>query len=100
MQVHNLSGPIRIEGKDGKPAMPGDLLAIEILDLGALEGDEVGICLPMCHGPGPLILLARCMVACVLAVLVSVRLLSFAVAGTPSGTLPRVPVAGQMPGLF
>eukprot|EP00891_Asterochloris_glomerata_P005680 jgi/Astpho2/5680/fgenesh1_pm.00079_%23_49_t len=41
-RVHNLSGPIRIEGKDGKPAMPGDLLAIEILDLGALEGDEWG----------------------------------------------------------
>lgn len=42
VQVHNLSGPIRCEDTEGKPAMPGDLLVVEILDLGALEGDEWG----------------------------------------------------------
>ena len=67
MQVHNLSGPIRIEGKDGKPAMPGDLLAIEILDLGALEGDEVRICLLMCRATnGHFIFVADAWVACTL----------------------------------
>jgi formamidase len=40
--VHNLSGPIRVEDTEGKPAMPGDLLVVEILDIGALEGDEWG----------------------------------------------------------
>ena len=35
--VHFLSGPIRVEG-----AKPGDLLKVELLDLGALPGDEWG----------------------------------------------------------
>ena len=41
-QVHNLSGPFRVEDSKGKPAMPGDLLVVEILDLGPLEGHEWG----------------------------------------------------------
>ena len=36
-QVHYLSGPIEVKG-----AKPGDLLKVEFLDLGCLEGDEVG----------------------------------------------------------
>ena len=40
--MHNLSGPIRVTDADGKPAMPGDILVVEICDLGALEGDEWG----------------------------------------------------------
>lgn len=36
-QVHYLSGPIEIEG-----AQPGDLLKVEFLNLGTLEGDEWG----------------------------------------------------------
>lgn len=36
-QVHYLSGPIACEG-----AEPGDILKVEILDIGALEGDEWG----------------------------------------------------------
>ncbi|KAL0040283.1 hypothetical protein WJX77_002258 [Trebouxia sp. C0004] len=40
--VHNLSGPFRVEDTKGKPAMPGDLLVVEILDLGPLEGHEWG----------------------------------------------------------
>lgn len=40
--VHHLSGPIAVNDKDGKPAMPGDLLVVEILNLGALSGDEWG----------------------------------------------------------
>ena len=42
VQVHNLSGPFRVEDTKGKPAMPGDLLVVEILDLGPLEGHEWG----------------------------------------------------------
>lgn len=42
MQVHNLSGPFRVEDKEGKPAMPGDLLVVEICDLGPLMGYEWG----------------------------------------------------------
>ena len=41
-QVHNLSGPIRVTDAEGKPAVPGDILVVEICDLGALEGDEWG----------------------------------------------------------
>ena len=41
-QVHNLSGPIEITDTQGEPAHPGDLLVVEILNLGALEGDEWG----------------------------------------------------------
>ena len=50
-KVHNLSGPIRISDNDGKPAMPGDLLVVEISNLGALQGDEwgfTGMCCAMC----------------------------------------------------
>ena len=36
-QVHYLSGPIAIEG-----AQPGDLLKVELSNLGCLEGDEWG----------------------------------------------------------
>lgn len=41
-QVHYLSGPIRCEDADGKPAMPGDLLKVELVELGPLPGDEWG----------------------------------------------------------
>ncbi|XVF15444.1 hypothetical protein REPUB_Repub09cG0153900 [Reevesia pubescens] len=40
--VHYLSGPIRVLDKDGIPAKPGDLLAVEICNLGPLPGDEWG----------------------------------------------------------
>ncbi|XP_027345211.1 uncharacterized protein LOC113857473 isoform X5 [Abrus precatorius] len=40
--VHYLSGPIRIVDNDGIPAQPGDLLAVEICNLGPLLGDEWG----------------------------------------------------------
>uniref|UniRef100_A0A803PED9 Formamidase n=1 Tax=Cannabis sativa TaxID=3483 RepID=A0A803PED9_CANSA len=40
--VHYLSGPIRIVDKDGIPAKPGDLLVVEICNLGPLPGDEWG----------------------------------------------------------
>ena len=42
LQVHNLSGPIHVTDAEGEPAMPGDILVVEICDLGALEGDEWG----------------------------------------------------------
>jgi acetamidase/formamidase len=41
-QVHNLSGPIRVTDTSGLPAMPGDLLMVEICNLGPLPGDEWG----------------------------------------------------------
>ncbi len=41
-QVHYLSGPIRVEDKEGKPAAPGDLLVVELCNLGPLPGDEWG----------------------------------------------------------
>lgn len=40
--VHHLSGPIAVKDKEGNLAQPGDLLVVEILDLGALPGDEWG----------------------------------------------------------
>ncbi|KAL0395823.1 UNVERIFIED_CONTAM: Formamidase [Sesamum calycinum] len=40
--VHYLSGPIRVVDTDGNPAKPGDLLAVEICNLGPLPGDEWG----------------------------------------------------------
>ncbi|PKI71295.1 hypothetical protein CRG98_008295 [Punica granatum] len=40
--VHYLSGPIRVHDSDGVPAKPGDLLAVEICNLGPLPGDEWG----------------------------------------------------------
>ncbi|XP_042961354.1 formamidase-like isoform X2 [Carya illinoinensis] len=40
--VHYLSGPIRVVGEDGIAAKPGDLLVVEILNLGPLPGDEWG----------------------------------------------------------
>ncbi|MDJ0592213.1 MAG: acetamidase/formamidase family protein [Pleurocapsa sp. MO_226.B13] len=36
-RVHVLSGPIRVEG-----AKPGDILVVDLLDIGALPGDEWG----------------------------------------------------------
>ncbi|XP_058765396.1 uncharacterized protein LOC131638865 isoform X1 [Vicia villosa] len=41
-QVHYLSGPIRVVDNEGLPALPGDLLAVEICNLGPLPGDEWG----------------------------------------------------------
>ncbi|KAL6587703.1 hypothetical protein OROMI_000681 [Orobanche minor] len=41
-RVHYLSGPIRVVGTDGKPAKPGDLLVVEICNLGPLPRDEWG----------------------------------------------------------
>lgn len=40
--VHNLSGPIRVTDTADQAAMPGDLLVVEILNLGPLPGDEWG----------------------------------------------------------
>lgn len=40
--MHNLSGPIAVTDTKGEPAHPGDLLVVEILNLGPLEGDEWG----------------------------------------------------------
>ncbi|KAJ4951476.1 hypothetical protein NE237_028308 [Protea cynaroides] len=40
--VHYLSGPIRVLDKDGMPAKAGDLLAVEICNLGPLPGSEWG----------------------------------------------------------
>jgi formamidase len=39
---HHLSGPIRVTDSAGVPAKPGDLLVVEICDLGPLPGDEWG----------------------------------------------------------
>ncbi|KAF8766232.1 hypothetical protein HU200_007739 [Digitaria exilis] len=41
-QAHYLSGPLRIVDSEGVPASPGDLLAVEICNLGPLPGDEWG----------------------------------------------------------
>ncbi|KAJ1698320.1 hypothetical protein LUZ63_006832 [Rhynchospora breviuscula] len=40
--THYLTGPLRVLDTDGKPAQPGDLLAVEICNLGPLPGDEWG----------------------------------------------------------
>ncbi|XP_008673058.1 acetamidase/Formamidase family protein isoform X1 [Zea mays] len=40
--AHYLSGPLRIVDSEGVPASPGDLLAVEICNLGPLPGDEWG----------------------------------------------------------
>ncbi|XP_020580045.1 uncharacterized protein LOC110024424 [Phalaenopsis equestris] len=40
--THYLSGPIRVSDEGGIPAKPGDLLAIEICDLGPLPGHDWG----------------------------------------------------------
>ncbi|KAI3747860.1 hypothetical protein L6452_10557 [Arctium lappa] len=40
--VHYLSGPIRVVDEEGIPAKAGDLLAVEICDLGPLPGEEWG----------------------------------------------------------
>lgn len=42
VQVHNLSGPVEVTDTKGEPAHPGDILVVEILNLGPLEGDEWG----------------------------------------------------------
>lgn len=41
-RVHHLSGPVRIEDQHGDPAHPGDLLVVEICDIGPLRGHEWG----------------------------------------------------------
>ncbi|EFJ09976.1 hypothetical protein SELMODRAFT_269462 [Selaginella moellendorffii] len=41
-RVHYLSGPIRVMDEAGKPAIPGDILVVEICNLGPLPGDEWG----------------------------------------------------------
>lgn len=45
--THYLSGPLRVTDKEGVPAKPGDLLAVEICNLGPLPGDEWGYCAVM-----------------------------------------------------
>ncbi|KAI8470333.1 MAG: formamidase [Monoraphidium minutum] len=40
--IHWLSGPIRVVDNEGEPAKPGDLLCVEICNLGPLPGDEWG----------------------------------------------------------
>ncbi|KAJ4914142.1 Acetamidase/Formamidase family protein [Raphanus sativus] len=40
--VHYLSGPIKVVDEDGVAAKPGDLLVVEICNLGPLPGDEWG----------------------------------------------------------
>ncbi len=42
LQVHNLSGPVAVTDASGEPAHPGDLLMVEICNLGPLPGDEWG----------------------------------------------------------
>ncbi|EME29332.1 formamidase [Galdieria sulphuraria] len=39
---HHLSGPFSVCDENGKPAKPGDLLVVELCDLGALPGHEWG----------------------------------------------------------
>ncbi|KAF3442999.1 hypothetical protein FNV43_RR16918 [Rhamnella rubrinervis] len=51
-QVHYLSGPIRILDKDGVPAKPGDLLTVEICNLGPLPRDEWGFTAMFDHENG------------------------------------------------
>ena len=41
-EVHYLSGPIAVHDAAGEAAHPGDLLCVEICDLGPLPGDEWG----------------------------------------------------------
>ncbi|KAJ7544564.1 hypothetical protein O6H91_09G082900 [Diphasiastrum complanatum] len=41
-RVHYLSGPIKVSDSAGVPAKPGDLLMVEICNLGPLPGDEWG----------------------------------------------------------
>lgn len=41
-RIHHLTGPIRIEDPSGTPAMPGDLLVVQICDIGPLKGHEWG----------------------------------------------------------
>lgn len=40
--THHLSGPIRVVDEEGVAAKAGDLLAVEICNLGPLPGDEWG----------------------------------------------------------
>ncbi|XP_072952238.1 uncharacterized protein [Typha angustifolia] len=40
--THYLSGPLRVSDSKGVPARPGDLLVVEICNLGPLPGDEWG----------------------------------------------------------
>lgn len=41
-RVHHLTGPVRVEDSSAQPAHPGDLLVVDILDIGALHGHEWG----------------------------------------------------------
>jgi acetamidase/formamidase len=42
MQVHYLSGPINVKDAEGKLAQPGDLLAVELCNLGPMPGQRLG----------------------------------------------------------
>jgi formamidase len=42
IQIHHLSGPIKVSDREGVPAHPGDILVVEICNLGPLPGDEWG----------------------------------------------------------
>lgn len=43
MQVHYLSGPINVKDAEGKLAQPGDLLAVELCNLGSLPGQRLSL---------------------------------------------------------
>lgn len=43
VQVHYLSGPINVKDAEGKLAQPGDLLAVELCNLGPLPGQHLGL---------------------------------------------------------
>jgi len=45
-QVHYMSGPIRCEDSAGKPAMPGDLLCVEICEVCVARGSSLTKTLP------------------------------------------------------
>ena len=43
VQVHYLSGPINVKDAEGKLAQPGDLLAVELCNLGPMPGQPLGL---------------------------------------------------------
>ena len=42
VQVHYLSGPINVKDAEGHLAQPGDLLAVELCNLGPMPGQRLG----------------------------------------------------------
>jgi formamidase len=49
LKIHCMSGPIRVVDAAGRPAEPGDLLTVELSDIGPLPGRTwgfTGICVP------------------------------------------------------